>query len=30
MKGVSVSKIIENMKLKIFNPEVDLKKKNIQ
>lgn len=29
MKGVSVSKIVERMKLHVFNPEVNLKKKRI-
>lgn len=29
MKGVSVSKIVDKMKLKVFNPEVDLTKKKI-
>lgn len=29
MKGVSVNEIVEQLKLKVFNPEVDLKKKKI-
>ena len=29
MKGVSISKVVDKLKLTVFNPEVDMKKRRI-